>query len=170
MLQWVRWTAWIAAILAGMAAAGPASAQGAVKNTFGDWKLRCDQPSGAMAEQCRVEQYVVDAAHPNITLVAMVFTTADRKARLLRVIAPLGVMLPKQMELGLDGKRIGFMTFARCNVVGCTADVVDDEKINVIGHLKSGKSLTVTIWPDNEEGIPLPNSLEGVAEAVVSLH
>ena len=170
MLQRVRWIAWIAALVAGMAAAGPVSAQGAVKNTFGDWKVRCDEPSGALAEQCRAEQYVVDDAHPNITLVIMFFTTADRKNRLMRVIAPLGVMLPKQLALSLDGKHIGYMTFARCNVVGCTADLVDSDKDNVIGQLKNGKELKVTIWPDNEEGIAIPISLNGFAQAVESLH
>jgi invasion protein IalB len=45
---------WIAAALAAGLVVGagslPAGAQGVVKNTFGDWQMRCEVPAGAKTE------------------------------------------------------------------------------------------------------------------------
>jgi len=86
-----------ALILAGLGlclAAAPAFAQGVVKNTFGDWQLRCETPAGAKNEQCAIVQNVAAEDRPNLTLLVIVLKTADGKSRLLRVAAPLGVLLP----------------------------------------------------------------------------
>ena len=54
---------WIGAALAALVgfsfAATGASAQGMVKNTFGDWQMRCETPAGATSEQCALVQNVV---------------------------------------------------------------------------------------------------------------
>ena len=55
------------------------------------------------SEHCAIIQSVVDEDRPNITLVVIALKTADRKSRLLRVIAPLGVLLPT--GLGLSSTR-----------------------------------------------------------------
>ena len=73
---------------------GPAQAQGVIKDKHGDWETRCETPPGAAYEQCAVVLSVVDQERPNLTLVVIVLNSADRKARLMRVIAPLGVLLP----------------------------------------------------------------------------
>ncbi|MDP3321682.1 MAG: invasion associated locus B family protein, partial [Bosea sp. (in: a-proteobacteria)] len=75
-------------------AAGPAAAQGAVKSTHGDWQMRCEVPPGAKTEQCALVQNVAAEDRPNLTLLVIVLKTADQKSRLLRVVAPLGVLLP----------------------------------------------------------------------------
>ena len=65
-----------------------------VKNTFGDWQMRCETPAGATTEQCALVQNVAAEDRPNVTLVIIVLKTADGKSRLLRVVAPLGILLP----------------------------------------------------------------------------
>ena len=41
-----------------------ASAQGMVKNTFGDWQMRCETPAGATTEQCALVQNVAAEDRP----------------------------------------------------------------------------------------------------------
>ena len=87
-------------------AGGPRGAQGVVKNTFGDWQMRCETPAGAKAEQCALVQNVAAEDRPNMTLLVIVLKTADQKSRLLRVVAPLGVLLPSGLGLKIDDRRI----------------------------------------------------------------
>ena len=80
--------------------------QGAIKDKHGDWETRCETPPGAAYEQCAIVLSVVDQERPNLTLVVIVLNTADRKARLMRVIAPLGVLLPPGVGLADRRRRI----------------------------------------------------------------
>ncbi|MGO9768274.1 MAG: invasion associated locus B family protein, partial [Roseiarcus sp.] len=73
---------------------GATPAQGAVTDKHGAWETRCETAPGASSQQCAIVQSVVDEDRPNITLVVIALKTADRKSRLLRVIAPLGVLIP----------------------------------------------------------------------------
>ena len=97
-----------------LASAQPALAQGAVKNTFGEWQMRCETPAGAKTEQCALVQSVQAEDKPNVTLVVIVLKTADGKSRLLRVIAPLGVLLPSGLGLKIDASDVGRAGFVRC--------------------------------------------------------
>ncbi len=109
------WTARIGAgAIALCASAGVAWAQGAVKAKHGNWETRCETPPGASAPQCAVVQSVVDDDRPNITLVVIALKTADRKSRLLRVITPLGVLLPTGLSLRVDKDDLGRINFVRC--------------------------------------------------------
>ena len=101
--------------------AGPAPAQGVVRNSFGDWQVRCETPAGARAEQCAIVQNVAAEDRPSVTLVIMVFKTADGKSRLLRVIAPLGILLPAGLGLKIDQTDVGRAGFVRCLSTGCVA-------------------------------------------------
>src|SRR5712691_10135488 len=74
--------------------AQPAQAQGAVRSVHGDWQIRCDTPPGAQSEQCALIQSVVAEDRSNAGLTVIVLKTADQKSRLMRVVAPLGVLLP----------------------------------------------------------------------------
>ena len=107
-----------------------AGAQGVVKNTFGDWQMRCETPAGAKAEQCALVQNVAAEDRPNVTLVVIVLKTADGKSRLLRVVAPLGVLLPSGLGLKIDQTDIGRAGFVRCLATGCVAEVVMEDKLH----------------------------------------
>jgi invasion protein IalB len=92
----------LSALLLAIVAMGGASPQGPIKDKHGDWETRCETPPGAAYEQCAVVLSVVDQERPNLTLVVIVLNSADRKARLMRVIAPLGVLLPAGVGLRID--------------------------------------------------------------------
>jgi invasion protein IalB len=150
-----------AAVLAATSAFAPqaALAQGAVKNTFGDWQLRCETPPGAQAEQCALVQNVAAEDRPNVSLVVIVLKTADGKSRLLRVVAPLGVLLPSGLGLRIDQADIGRAGFVRCLTSGCVAEVVMED--NLINQLRNGQNATFVVFQTPEEGIGIPISLNG---------
>jgi len=81
------------------AGVGPAAAQGEVKSVYGDWQIRCDSLPGAQSEQCALIQNVTAADRENVGLSVIVLKTADKSARILRVLAPLGVLLPSGLGL-----------------------------------------------------------------------
>src|SRR5262245_52430422 len=55
---------------------GSASAQGVVKQAFGDWQIRCDTPPGAKSEQCALVQSVTAEDRPNVGLSIIVLKLA----------------------------------------------------------------------------------------------
>lgn len=147
--------------------AAPAHAQGSVKSVFGDWQIRCDTPPGAQGEQCAAMQLVTAEDRPGLDLTIIVLKTADQKSRLLRVVAPLGILLPHGLGLKIDNADIGRAGFVRCVPSGCIAEVVMDD--NLLRQLSTGKSATFIIFMTPEEGIGIPVSLSGFADAFAKL-
>jgi invasion protein IalB len=150
-----------------LAAAGGACAQGVVKDKHGDWETRCETPPGAAYEQCAVVLSVVDQERPNLTLVIIILNTADRKARLMRVIAPLGVLLPPGIGLKIDDQDMGRLNFLQCLANGCVAQVAMDDKL--VDRLKAGKTATLAVFQTPEEGIGVLAPLTGFKEAYEQL-
>jgi invasion protein IalB len=163
-----RLLAGVLAFAAGLGLASPSvHAQGAVRSTHGDWQMRCEVPAGAKAEQCAIVQSIAAEDRPNITLLVIALRTADQKSRLLRVVAPLGVLLPSGLGLKIDDKDIGRAGFVRCLATGCVAEVVMDE--NLQGQLKAGKTATFIVFQTPEEGIGIPVSLTGFSDGLEKL-
>jgi invasion protein IalB len=149
------------ALLVG-ALAGTAAAQGTVKSVHGDWQVRCDTPPGAQGEQCALIQSVTAEDRPNVGLTVIVLKTADQKSRLMRVLAPLGVLLPSGLGLKIDKTDVGRAGFVRCLPNGCVAEVQMDE--NLMKQLRSGQAATFIIFQTPEEGIGIPMSMKGFGE------
>ncbi|WP_457106852.1 invasion associated locus B family protein [Methylobacterium sp. P5_C11] len=155
------------ALAAALAPAGPAAAQGMVRKTFDDWQLRCETPAGAKAEQCALVQYLAAEDRPNLTLVVIVLKTADNRGYLLRVVAPLGVLLPSGLGLKIDQTDIGRAGFVRCLTTGCVAEVVMDD--GLIRQFKNGTQATFIVFQTPEEGVGIPLSMKGFAAGFDSL-
>lgn len=160
---------WLASLLtltaAAMFAALPGAAawaQGAVRSVHQEWQIRCDTPPGAQAEQCALMQTVVDETRANVSLTVLVLKTADHKSTMLRVVAPLSVLLPSGLGLKIDNKDVGRAGFVRCLPNGCIAEVIMDD--NLIKQLRSGTTATFIIFQTPEEGIGFPLSLKGFSE------
>ena len=151
------------------------SAQGAVRSVHGDWQIRCDTPPGAQAEQCALIQSVVAEDRSNAGLTVIVLKTADQKSRLMRVVAPLGVLLPSGLGLKLDNVDVGRAGFVRCLPNGCVAEVVMDDKL--LGPAQDRQDRDLHHLRDPGRGHRLSASLNGLArgttscrEASASLH
>jgi invasion protein IalB len=150
------------AILCCFGLTSPASAQGAVRSVHGDWQIRCDTPPGAQGEQCALIQSVVAEDRSNAGLTVIILKTADQKSKLMRVVAPLGVLLPSGLGLKLDNVDVGRAGFVRCLPNGCVAEIVMDDKL--LGQLRTAKTATFIIFETPEEGIGFPLSLNGLGE------
>lgn len=150
-------------VVSALAAVSGAGAQqsGAVRSTHGAWSILCDTPAGASAEQCAMMQNVVAEDRPEMGLSVVVLRTADGKAEILRVLAPLGVLLPNGLGLNVDGKDIGRAYFVRCFQDGCYAEVILEDQL--VNTLKTGKSATFIVFQTPEEGIGIPVDLNGFA-------
>ena len=141
---------------------GPGLAQGAVKSVHSDWQVRCDTPPGAQGEQCALIQSVTAEDRANVGLTVIVLKTADQKSRLMRVVAPMGVLLPSGLGLKIDNAEVGRAGFVRCVPNGCVAEVIMDDTL--IGKLRTGQTATYIIFQTPEEGIGFPMSLKGFGE------
>jgi invasion protein IalB len=157
----------LAAVLVLVAATLGAHAQGMVKAKHGDWETRCETPPGASYEQCAAVLSVVDQERPNLTMVVIVLNTADRKARLMRVVAPLGILLPPGVSLRIDDQDAGRLNFLQCLANGCIAQLALDDKL--IDKLKSGKTATLGIFQTPEQGVGVQAPLVGFKDAYEQL-
>lgn len=156
------------AVLIG-ALAVPAQAQqtpqqpGSVRSNHGAWAVICDQPAGAATEQCALMQNVIADDRPEVGLSVVILKTADRKARILRILAPLGVLLKDGMELFVDGNNIGRAYFTRCFSEGCYVEVeIDDELMKI---LRAGKAAVFALRESaDQDRVGIPIELAGFGE------
>ncbi|WP_108658514.1 invasion associated locus B family protein [Acuticoccus kandeliae] len=150
-----------------IATADPAAAQGRIVGRHGDWQIRCERPVGAPSEQCALVQNVEAQDRANVGLTVIFLHTADRQARILRVLAPLGVLLPSGLGLSIDENEVGLAGFVRCLPEGCIAEVELDD--GLMERFEAGNTATFVIFQTPEEGIGIPISLNGFSEGFSAL-
>jgi invasion protein IalB len=157
----------VAALLTG---AGPRAAlaqEGTVKGQHGDWQIVCKPPPpGAKNEVCALVQSVTAEDRNNIGL-TVYFQKFSNGTRVLRVFAPLGILLPPGLGLKIDDKDVGHAPFLRCHSFACYAQVVVEDPL--IEQLKNGKTAIFIIFQTEEAGIGIPISLAGFKEALAEL-
>ncbi len=144
-----------------------AQQSGKVTSRHGAWSIICDVPAGASSEQCALMQNVVAEDRAEVGLSVVVLKTADGKAQILRVLAPLGVLLPVGLGLNVDGKDIGRANFVRCFQDGCYAEVILEEKL--LATLSKGKTATFIVFQAPKEGIGIPVDLDGFKDGYAKL-
>jgi invasion protein IalB len=152
----------------------PASGQSAgapdrtVKGQFGGWSLECRTPPGAKNEMCGLTQIVMDERNSdkNLSVLFQRYSTGDR---ILRVVVPQSVLLPKGVRLLVDEKDVAVVPFQRCppGSGGCFADFVVNDAL--LEQFKTGKTALFVIYRTVEEGIGLPITLSGFAEGSAAL-
>ncbi|MEP0519844.1 MAG: invasion associated locus B family protein [Hyphomicrobiales bacterium] len=133
----------------------------------GDWTLRCETPPGAQSTQCALMQYVAAEDRPNVGLSVIVLKTADGKAKLLRIITPLGVLLPSGLGLKIDNEDVGRAGFVRCVAEGCLAEVIMEDQL--LNKLRRGQQATFIVFETPEAGIGIPISLSGFSSGYDAL-
>ena len=160
----------LVAWLAGQALAQAPQPQkpGVVKSNHGAWSIVCDKPAGAAEEQCALMQNVIADDRPEVGLSVVILKTADRKSRILRILAPLGVLLKDGMELYIDNNNIGRAYFTRCFSEGCYVEVdIDDELLKV---LRAGKNAVFALRESvDQDRVGIPIELRGFAEGYDTL-
>jgi invasion protein IalB len=174
-------------LLALAASSVPAGAQGVVRSTYGDWELRCEPAQGARPEQCILYQNVADESKPDLNLVVVILRVSEPDASgqpgarrpVLRVIAPLGILLPRGLGLRITSatqkddkgeplqKDIGSTGFVKCVPSGCVAEVDMDN--NLVTEFRGGKVATFIVFETPNEGRGLPLNLTGFEQGFAAL-
>ena len=159
----------LAALLAVAISAAPqAVAQNKKKETFGDWEINCGKPPGARARKCALVQSVIDEERANVGL-KVVFLLASGGRKVLRVVAPLGVLLPFGLGLRIDDEPIGKepLPFIRCRPMGCISEIIVKDKL--LDKFKTGTTALFIIVETKEEGRAIPVSLKGFSKGLARL-
>ncbi|HVY43729.1 MAG TPA: invasion associated locus B family protein [Hyphomicrobiaceae bacterium] len=145
-----------------------AAQDGIVKAQHGDWQVVCKPPPpGAKNEVCALVQSVTAEDRSNVGL-TVYFQKFSNGTRVLRVFAPLGVLLPPGLGLKIDDKDVGNAPFLRCHNFACYAQVVAEDKL--VEQLKTGKTAVFIIFQTEEAGIGIPISLAGFEQALKALN
>jgi invasion protein IalB len=145
-------------------ATGPGSV---VRETHGAWQVSCRTPPGAKEEKCALVQSVTAEDRPNVGLTVVFYKAIGEDKKLLRVVVPLGVLLPTGLGLKVDNQDVGNAPFLKCGKRGCVAEVVLQDE--VIAKLKKGTNAMFIIFDTPEAGIGIPVSLQGFGDALASL-
>ncbi len=135
-----------------------------VKETDGAWQLSCRTPPGAKQEKCALVQSVTAEDRPNVGLTVVLYQAVGQNKKLLRVVVPLGVLLPTGLGLKIDGKDVGNAPFLKCSKNGCIAEVVLQN--SVLQKMETGKTAVFIIFDTYESGIGIPVSLQGFADGL----
>ena len=152
------------AAAAATAMTGPGSV---VKETHGAWQVSCRTPPGAREEKCALVQSVTAEDRPNVGLTAVFYKAIGEDKKLLRVVVPLGVLLPTGLGLKIDDQDVGNAPFLKCGKRGCIAEVVLQDE--VIEKMKKGGIAMFIIFDTPEAGIGIPVSLQGFGDALANL-
>jgi invasion protein IalB len=170
----------ISGLFLAFGAAGAVEAQGAsppdptpdeagsvVRATHGAWQVSCRTPPGAKEEKCALVQSVTAEDRPNVGLTVLFYKAASEDKKLLRVVVPLGVLLPTGLGLKIDNQDVGNAPFLKCSRKGCIAEVVLQDE--VIKKMKAGGTAVFIFFDTPEAGIGIPISLQGFDQALAAL-
>jgi invasion protein IalB len=146
----------------------PLQAQIETKASFGDWHVNCGKPPGAKDLRCALVQRVIDEERSNVGLRVVFLLTSDGQ-NVLRVVAPLGVLLPFGLGLRIDDEPIGKqpLPFIRCRPMGCISEIIVKKKL--LDKFKAGTTAMFIIVETKKEGRAIPVSLKGFTKGLERL-
>jgi len=139
----------------------PVEGQPYVRQTFGDWALRCISLAEG-PEPCELYQLLLDADGNPVAEISMFpLPPGGDVAAGANIVAPLETLLTEQLTLSIDGGAARRYPFAFCNPAGCVARVgfsADD-----VLAFKRGRTATLRIVPRvaPDEQVVLTISLSG---------
>lgn len=138
----------------------------AFRSAYGDWSLLCETTAAAAGEQCLLVQSVASEDHPDTQMVILVVKNPTG-GYILRVIVPLGVILPSGLGLKIDQADIGRTGFMRCLANGCLAEVVMDD--GLVKRFATGDTAFFVIFMSPSEGVGFPIKLSGFSSGILKL-
>ena len=157
----IRFASFVAALVVASAAAVVAQ-DDPVKATHGDWQVRCPE-SGA----CYMSQVSNNDSGAPLLATAIQRSNAqngDVRA-MMRVQAPLGVLLPRGIEMRIDGGEPIPAPFLYCDGSGCISQIgLGDEGV---ATLRRGAAASVRIFSIQQPETPVETrvSLMGFTSA-----
>ncbi len=137
-----------------------------VKDTFGDWQVRC-APDG---NQCFMYQLALDAGKNPVAEVSILKLAGNTDAEAgVTVVTPLGTLLPNGVVVQIDTGEQRQYPFAWCSQVGCFSRFgLTKPAVDAMKRGKAGKITLVSITRP-EAPVVLNLSLSGFTAAFESL-
>ena len=150
------------------ALAAPASPSPAlqVKSTHGDWEVLCGKIAAAGIEECFMAQGV-SARQTNQAIMTAMVLRPESEPPVLRLTAPLGILLVRGLGFTIDGAKIGEVPFLYCLADGCVTQVTLED--DVLAKLKAGQKATATVYRPDNQAVGVPISLSGFTAAYAAL-
>lgn len=137
-----------------------------VKETFGDWQVRC-APQG---NECFLYQLAIDQnKNPVAEISILKLPEAAEADAGVTIVTPLGTLLPNGVGMQIDGGQARQYPFAWCSQVGCFARFgLSNPDILSMKRGKGGKIMLISVAaPDHP--VVLDLSLTGFTAAYNSL-
>ncbi len=137
-----------------------------VKDTFGDWQIRC-APDG---NECFMYQLALDAEKNPVAEVSILKLPEAAEADAgVTIVTPLGTLLPQGVVIQVDGGEKRQYPFAWCSQVGCFARFgLTKPSVDAMKRGKGGKITLVSIGAP-QTPVVLDLSLSGFTAAYDSL-
>lgn len=142
---------------------GSAAAQERTMASFNDWQLRCEV---APQRQCEIAA-VANTAQGRPAAQVLLGRLGQQGQQVVAVVAPLGVHLPGQVQLVLDGPPLR-LEFQRCVAEGCIASAPLNDALLRALRAEPANARVILLDPARTE-IALSLSMRGFARAHAAL-
>ena len=147
---------------AATAASGPQVGQPYVRETFGDWSLRCLKAEAGELDPCQLYQLLEDADGNAVAEFSTFPLPAGGQAAAgATIVVPLETLLTAQLRLTVDNGEPKVYPYTFCNAAGCVARVGFTEA--EVNQLKRGAAAKLRMVPAAapDQEVVLDMSLSG---------
>jgi len=153
-----------------LAVSGPATAQDSSPKSDKDvlWQTRCvgtSRTSDALI--CESSQSVRAQENGRLLLKVDIIYPANKAAPVMQMVLPLGIHIPGQVMLSVDGSALGDFAVRSCNTQGCFLSA--PAAPGMIDAMKAGAKLKVDFapMPGKRQAIEIP--LTGFSRAMAAI-
>lgn len=103
---------------------GPQVSQPYIRETFGDWSMRCIRAPEGQADPCELYQLLRDADGNEVAEFSIVpIEGAGEVVAGATIVAPLETLLTRPLVISVDGGNARQYQYRFCNRAGCVAQV-----------------------------------------------
>jgi len=143
----------------------PAFAQSTDQTSPADnnWASGCTASTRSGPLDCSAAQQVIDANTGRLRALLRVRVPGDTKSPVMLVQMPLGLYLPGQLTLSVDGAAATTVAFQTCDASGCYAGM--EVTPTLLSTMLKGQTLTLQAQDQARESISVPIALAGFAKA-----
>jgi len=141
---------------------------------FDTWNKVCVAPPGTPTQRCELVQNTVGKNRPDIVMrvsfikIPQNDKTPDKGGALLRIKTPIRVELPLGVSIIVENdKNLGNMPYQRCSGDNCYAEAFVNEDLMQL--FLEGKTVTIIVYPSQEEGVGSVINLAGFKAAYKAL-
>lgn len=141
---------------------GPQVGEPYVRETFGDWALRCIKTEDGALDPCNLYQLLINDDGVAVAEFNVFPLPEGRRAAAgATIVVPLETLLTQQLTIAVDGQNARRYPFTFCNRAGCVARLGFTQE--EVDQLKSGAAATVRLVPAAapEDEVVLDVSLTG---------